>query len=146
MMRSTGMFELIMMLALPMGGGNDLLDFVPTDQFWGSQGGVDVSGRSMISELRVTAAKDISALIQQLSDVEFRTREQACREIMQYGPGVIPQLEAAAKSTGGETAMRAGSLARLLGGNVSNCWHFDKSPCFGCVINFHVSSKNRAIS
>jgi hypothetical protein len=116
MMGSTGMFELIMMLALPMGGGNDLLDFVPTDKFWQSQG-VFVSGKTMISELRATSAEDISSLIEQLSSADFHARERACREILAHGPIVTPQLEAAAKATNGETAMRARSLMRLLGGS-----------------------------
>ena len=115
-MGSTGMFELIMMLALPMGGGNDLLDFVPTDEFWRSQG-VYVSGRAMISELRVVSADDISPLIAQLSSAEFDAREKASREILRRGPAVVPQLERAAETGGGETALRARSMVRLLSGS-----------------------------
>ena len=116
-MMGTGIIELVMMLALPMGGGNDLLDFLSTDEFWASQGVQVVSRRAMMSELRVVQADDISSLIKQLSDVKFQTREVATREILYLGPSVIPQLEAAAKNTTGETALRARSLVRILAGS-----------------------------
>ena len=74
-------------------------------------------GRPRLSELRVVEADDISSLIEQLSDVKFQTREEATREILYLGPSVIPQLEAAAKNTTGETALRARSLVRILAGS-----------------------------
>jgi len=111
-----GVIEMLMMLALPMGGGNDLLDFVPTDEFWRSQK-VFVSGRAMLSELRVVAAPDISESIKQLSSDDFSSREKATREILLLGPAVVPQLEAAVKTGGAETALRARSLIKTLGGS-----------------------------
>ena len=106
-------YALVMLLTMPLGGGNDLLDFIETEEFWKAQR-VAVSVESMSAELSTKAAPDISALLAKLGDADFKTRATATKKIRAMGPGVVPQLRKATSSSDAEVASRAASLIKSL--------------------------------
>ena len=109
-----GLIEMMMLMLAPMGGGNDLLDFLTVQQYWKAQG-VEISVEAMTAELReVEPAGDISPLIEQLGDAKFTVREAATRKIRALGPAAVEQLRLAAKSTDAEIATRAQALLKVL--------------------------------
>ncbi len=113
-MASYGLISLVMSLALPMGGGNDLLDFVPTEAYWKSKG-VYVTVDAMVSELQLEKPQDISEWIGQLGHDEFRVRQAASRKILEQGPSIAEQLDEATGSEDEEIADRARQLLRQMG-------------------------------
>jgi tetratricopeptide (TPR) repeat protein len=60
------------------------------------------------------AEKPLDSLIQNLSDANFRTREEASRKIWQIGDPALPELEKAAKGNDPEAAYRARELIRKI--------------------------------
>jgi HEAT repeat protein len=58
--------------------------------------------------------KQISQLVGQLADPDFKVRELASKELASIGEGVRSQLQAAAKSSDPETNWRAGKLLQQL--------------------------------
>ena len=98
--------RLLMMLALPMSGGNDLLDFVPTQEYWESKR-ITITVPALTAELTHKQPPDISELIRQLGDDRFAVREIATRKIQALGSQVVVQLEKALDSTDAEIVDRA---------------------------------------
>lgn len=83
-------------------GGNDLLDYVPSDAYWKTKG-VTVSVQSMLAELKPAgAAADASATIAELGSADFEKREAATAKLRAMGVAVIPQIKAAAEKTADE--------------------------------------------
>jgi len=113
-MHAERLAELLVMLLVPVGAGNDLLDCISTADYWSTRG-VEVSVEAMQAELRVGEVRDVSALIEQMGSDDFSVRERASRQIRAMGPLVIPQLEKAAESQDPEIAFRAQMLMRQLG-------------------------------
>lgn len=111
---SYGLISLAMALALPMGGGNDLLDFAPTEVYWKTKG-VYVTVDAMVNELQLEKPQDISAWIGQLGHDEFRVRQAASRKILDQGPSIAGQLDKATGSDDEEIADRARQLLRQMG-------------------------------
>ena len=107
------MAPITILMVLLGGGGNDLLDFVPTEAFWKSQE-VEVTTAKLLGELKSAEAADASKLIKQLGASQQADREQAQRKLEAMGPGVLPQLRKAAKSPDAEVAMRIDSLIASL--------------------------------
>ena len=107
------MAPITILMVLLGGGGNDLLDFVPTEAFWKSQE-VEVTTAKLLGELKSAEAADASKLIKQLGASQQADREQAQRKLEAMGPGVLPQLRKAARSPDAEVAMRIDSLIASL--------------------------------
>ncbi len=121
-----GMFMLLPVLFLGggMGGANELLDFVQSQSYWQARG-ITPDAKTLIPMIDANPeAPDIAALIKQLGDDDFATREAASAAIATKGPGVIPQLKEALKSTDAEVVDRAGRLIeQLTGGKVDASIH-----------------------
>lgn len=58
--------------------------------------------------------KQVSQLVGQLSDPDFKARERASKELASIGEGARSQLQAAVKSSDPETSWRAGKLLQQL--------------------------------
>jgi hypothetical protein len=113
-MHAERLAELMLMLMVPIGAGNDLLDCVSTEQYWNTRG-IEISVDSMKAELQVGETPDITALIRDLASEDFATRERATRAIRRVGPLAISQLEKAKASNDPEVAYRARMLLRHMG-------------------------------
>jgi hypothetical protein len=111
---SSSALGFLMLMTLPLLGGNDLLDLTASDAYWKSRG-VERSVAAMLSQLQPKAAVDISALIKQLGADEFRQREAAMKAIRAAGPSAIDQLRKAAEGSDAEIADRAATLIKQLG-------------------------------
>jgi hypothetical protein len=109
---ATSSFGLLFLMSMLMGGVGDLLDLIPTDEYWRIKD-VRVTEDVIRRELAAApAAGDISALVDALGGADAAAREAAARQIRDRGPGVVPQLREAAKSDNPEVAARA---RRLIG-------------------------------
>jgi hypothetical protein len=108
-----GMNVIVMMMLAMMasGGGNELLDYVPTDSYWKVKG-VTVSPEAMLKELEPAKAADVSKPLAELASEFMSTREAAAKQIRAAGPGAAEQLEKAAKAAEGEMK---GRIEKLLG-------------------------------
>ncbi len=60
------------------------------------------------------AAPDIAALIDNLGDSDFATRDQATKKLREIGKPALPQIKAALKSEDPETRMRAEELVKRI--------------------------------
>jgi hypothetical protein len=114
MVESTPGLLLLLMLSLPMTGGNDLLDFLSTEDYWKDKG-VELTVAALAAELRADAGPDIAQALADLGSDDFFVRERASRSIRRLGARVAVQLEQAAKSNDAEVAERARHLLRQLG-------------------------------
>lgn len=105
-------FGLLFLMSMLIGGVGDLLDVVPTDEYWRIKN-VRVTEDLIRQELAAApAAGDISALVDALGGDDAAGREAAAEQIRGRGPGVVSQLREAAKSDNPEVAARA---RRLIG-------------------------------
>ena len=103
-------FSLITLLTfLLAGGGNDLLDYVPTDAYWKAKE-VQVTPEVLTATLRPTAPAEVEGLIAQLSSPDAAVRDAAAAKIRAAGPGAIPALQDETESEIIETSRRAKSL------------------------------------
>lgn len=112
----------MILLSLLMGGGTDLLDYVPSQDYWQAKG-VVVTVDGLLQELAPPPkASDISKLLADLSSANAATRESAATQVQAMGPGVIPQLQEATKSDDPELAHRAKALIDAIknGGKASS--------------------------
>jgi hypothetical protein len=113
---SFGAITLFMMLL--SGGANDLLDYVATEQYWNAKGIQHVTAQQLLEELKPPAAAaagpELARLLAGLGAGSFEEREKAAHEILKQGPGVIPQLEIAAKNPDLEISSRAKNLIQQL--------------------------------
>jgi len=97
-MMGLGFAEMMMMLLLPLGLGNDLFDCMPTKLYWEAHK-VQVSVETMLAELRPPReAEDITPFIEKMKSKQFRVREEGSIAIRKMGAAAIPQLEKVAKS------------------------------------------------
>jgi len=121
-----GMFMLfpVLLLGGGMGGSNELIDYMQSEYYWSSR---NITPDAVTLSAMLVAdpkAEDISALIKQLGHDDFNKREAASEAIGKKGPGVIPQLKEASKSTDAEVADRAGRLiTQLSGGDADPAIH-----------------------
>ena len=105
-------FGLMFLMSMLMGGVGDLLDVIPSDEYWRIKN-VQVTGDAIRQELAAAPiADDASKLIDALGGDDPAAREAAARQIRARGPGVVPQLQAATKSDNPEVAA---SARRLIG-------------------------------
>ena len=100
-------------LCLLTGGGNDLLDYLPTEAYWAEKQ-VGVSVEAMVAELADKPGQDVAALIAELGSPDAATRDEAVLKIREIG-GVeaLPALAEAAESPDAEVRRRARGLSRL---------------------------------
>src|SRR3954447_26459584 len=73
-----------LLLCLVTGGGNDLLDYLPTEAYWREKKG-DVSLDKMIAELAEQPAHDVGALIKDLGSPDAVARDAAAMKIRDIG-------------------------------------------------------------
>jgi hypothetical protein len=111
---SSSALSFLLLMTLPLLGGNDLLDMVETEDYWKSRH-VEMSVDAMLSEFDSKPAGDLSDLIKQLGADEFRVREAATKAIRAAGPGAIEQLRKAAGGAEPEVAERAAALIKQIG-------------------------------
>ena len=104
---------MVLLLALGGGDGNELLDYLPSRLYWEVKG-VDLSADAMRAELAAKPSADAVALIPELGDDRFETREKAMEKIRAIGPDAIPALRTALESESAEIRNRAAVLVRDL--------------------------------
>ena len=106
----------VLMAVLMGGGGNDLLDYLPTDAYWKAKG-VTVTVERLTGELATAEPADVPALIRDLGAKDFQAREAATRKLAALGPAAAPALKEAAESDDPEVRTRARNLLAKLGGS-----------------------------
>ncbi len=109
---------LTMVLCLLTGGGNDLLDYLPTESYWAEKN-VAVSVEAMAKELTPRPGVDVSKLIAELGAPDAATRDAAAQKIRETAAGAsaTKALTEAADSPDAEVRGRARALLRDLGGD-----------------------------
>ncbi|HOX06927.1 MAG TPA: hypothetical protein PK280_11035 [Planctomycetota bacterium] len=114
-MALSAVFMFIVLLVTGGAGGNDLLDYLPTDAYWKAKG-VKPGADAMLAELKpAAAAADAGALIADLGSEDFKIREAATAKLRAMGALVVPQLRAAAEKTAdAEVRSRAQGLVTEL--------------------------------
>src|SRR3954451_3623310 len=105
---------LLVLLTLLTGNGTDLLDYLPTQDYWQTKG-VTVGAKALIDELQpVKPGADITKLIAAMGAGNAAARDEAARKIEAMGPGVVPQLQKAAKLDDPEISMRSKQLIQQI--------------------------------
>ena len=107
-----GMIE-VLMAVLAGGGGNDLLDYMPTKAYWQSKG-VAVTAQAMQDELTPVSKEAIAALIKDLTGNDEAKRTAAAGRLAGVGISIMPQLEKAAAAAQGDPE-KAGAIQQLIG-------------------------------
>ncbi|HEX8916288.1 MAG TPA: hypothetical protein VF796_28315, partial [Humisphaera sp.] len=103
-------FMTIFLFAVLSGGASDLLDAVPSDEYWKLKN-VQVTPETLAAELApAAAAADLTKLINQLGDEDPAVRDAAATKIRAAGPGALPQLERGTKHDDLEVAGRCRKL------------------------------------
>lgn len=91
------------------GGGSDLLDYIPPDDFW-NQKQVQISVKSMAKELKPAAAADVAKLIDDLNSPDAAVREAASGKLVAAGAAALPALREAEHSPSPQIAASAKAL------------------------------------
>ena len=108
---------LTLTLCLLTGGGNDLLDYLPTEAYWNAKK-VQVSVEAMAAELANKPGEDVTALIAELGSPDAATRDAAAVKIREKGGiSALPALAEAAESPDAEVRRRARGLLHQIGGD-----------------------------
>ena len=108
--------SLLFLLSTIMGTGTDLLDYVPSDDYWKAKGVTAVTVEALLKELEPPkAGADISKLVPDLGSPDAKVRDAAAAKVRAMGPGVIPQLKELAKHDDPEVAGRARLLITEIG-------------------------------
>src|SRR5215210_4127102 len=109
--------SLLFLLSSLMGTGTDLLDYLPSEDYWKAKGVTAVTAQALLKELEAPKpGADISKLAADLDSPDFKVRDAAAAKVRAMGPGVIPQLREMAKSDNPELAGRARLLINEIGG------------------------------
>jgi len=104
-----GFIEILLALLTGGGGGNDLLDYMPTAAYWKAKG-VEITAERMAAELATEEPADAAKLVRDLGADDFATREAAMKKLRAMGPAAAPALEQAADNDDPEVKMRARQL------------------------------------
>src|SRR4051812_21367178 len=100
--------SLLFLLSTLMGSGTDLLDYVPSNDYWKAKGVTAVTAEALLKELEPPkAGGDISKLAADLGSPDVKVRDAAAAKVRAMGPGVVPQLRQLAKNDDPEIAGRA---------------------------------------
>lgn len=106
---------LTLILCLLTGGGNDLLDYLPTEAYWNEKG-IAISAQAMIAELAEQPDQEIKPLIADLGSPDAATRDEASNQIREKGgPSALSALAEAAESPDAEVRKRARGLIHDIG-------------------------------
>ncbi len=105
----SGGFISILMVLLTAVGGNELLDFVPTDAYW-QRKGIAVTAEAMAGELAEAQPVGIPELIRDLGAEKHADRKAASAKLRLIGAPARPALERATKSDDPEVRERANEL------------------------------------
>lgn len=111
---SSTAISFLLLMSLPLLGGNDLLDMVESSDYWKARH-VEMTVDAMLAQLDRKPIGDLSDLIKQLGADEFRVREAATKAIRAAGPEAIEQLQKAAAGADPEVAERAATLIKQIG-------------------------------
>jgi len=97
---------LVLLGFLAGGGSGDLLDYVPTQNYWQDRS-IAVTVDSMLHEAAPDPPVDASGLIADLGSADPQARDAASEKILALGPAALPQLIDAADGPSPEAAERA---------------------------------------
>lgn len=89
---------LLFLLGGMAGGGNDLLDYLPTDAYWRTKG-IGVKVDAMLWELDPAAHADLPKLLSQLKADDGSLQEGPASQVVTLGPAALPALREAATGT-----------------------------------------------
>jgi hypothetical protein len=107
-------FGMILMIIVSGGGGSDLLDWMPTQDYWKAKN-VAVSADTMLAELKPADTAGAPELIKKLADPKAEVRDDATGKLRQMGAAIAPLLREAAKNPDAEVAARAEMLLKEFG-------------------------------
>jgi hypothetical protein len=110
-----GFAEVLFLVLIAGGGGNELLDYLPANAYWKAKG-VPVTAERLLDELRAPAPPDVAALVRDLGAERHQTREEATRKLQALGAAAAPALRKAADSDDPEVRTRAGEILKALQG------------------------------
>jgi hypothetical protein len=105
---------LTLILCLLTGGGNDLLDYLPTEAYWAEKK-VAVSIETMAAELAPRPVVDVAGIIPDLGSPDAAKRDAAAVKIREAGPSAMKALTEAAESPDAELRRRARTVLRQVG-------------------------------
>lgn len=91
------MLMLLLSSGLGSGGGNELIFYIPIDEYWKSKG-VEISVDSMREELKLPQQVNLDPLLRNLGSVEPDERVKAAAEIEKLGLAAVSGLEWATNS------------------------------------------------
>lgn len=117
-MSTSAISLLALLVALLGGGGNDLLDYLPTESYWRAKG-VTISVEAMLAELKPVADQDISAHVAALGSPDPAVRATAEQQIRAVGAAGLQQLQQAAAAPSAEVAGRAKALLNQVYGDLT---------------------------
>ncbi len=118
-MAAFGLMELILMVMLGGGSmGNDLIDYLPSNLYWQTQG-VELKSDVLLHELddKPGVPVDARRYIENLGSASAEVRDQASEALRKLGGVVVPDLEKASQSSNPEVAQRAQLLLKALHDN-----------------------------
>lgn len=108
-MMAMGMAPLMMALVFSQNMGGDILDYLPSADYW-SHKGVEVTETAMMMELGGGEAGDADKLVKQLGSSKYKTRREATEQLRKMGAQALPALRKAAQSSDVEVSSRAREL------------------------------------
>ncbi len=100
---------LMLSSGLGSGGGNELIFYIPIDEYWKSKG-VEISVESMAEELKFPQQANIDALLRALGSEDAAERARASEQIEKLGLAAISGLEWATNSPDPAIANEAKAL------------------------------------
>jgi hypothetical protein len=101
---------LSLLLCVLTGGGNDLLDYLPTESYWHEKK-VRVTVDQMVAQLADKPAQDVSALVNDLASPDAAKRDEAAMKLRAVGPSAIKPLQDASQSP--DVELRRGARGAL---------------------------------
>jgi len=111
-MMMSGMLGLLMVFG--GGGGNELLDYIPTKIYWQIESVPWTPGAMLAQLAGDREVGDVAGLIRDLDARRAKVREAAHKKLLSMGPGVIPHLRPHLRSDSPEVAMRVREIIKVL--------------------------------
>src|SRR3954469_7782192 len=75
---------LTLLLCLLTGGGNDLLDYLPTESYWREKK-IEVTVDQMVAQLADKPGQDVTALVKDLASPDAAKRDDAAMKLRSVG-------------------------------------------------------------
>jgi hypothetical protein len=104
---------LTLLLCLLTGGGNDLLDYLPTESYWREKK-IEVTVDQMVAQLADKPGQDVTALVKDLASPDAAKRDDAAMKLRTAGPSAIKPLEDASQSPDVELRRGARTVLRQI--------------------------------